>query len=193
MNTETLVPLISFAVVALFTPGPNNLMLMSSGANFGFKKTVPHMIGVALGFSIMFVLVGLGLMNIFSALPWTYNILKAVSICYLLFLAYKIATASTDLNGVKIDSKPFTFLQALLFQWVNPKAWTIALSAITLYTENNSISSALFVSLVFFISGIPSVSTWTLVGCQLQRIQLTCKQLKAFNITMALLLITSVV
>ena len=136
MNIEILTALATFAFVSSITPGPNNLMLMSSGANFGFKLTIPHMLGVSLGFVIMVCLVGAGLIQIFDIYPITYQVLKVFSVIYLVYLAYKIAT-SKPIEDQKINNtKPFSFLQAAMFQWVNPKAWTMALTAISVYSPS---------------------------------------------------------
>ena len=127
MNTELLIALITFCFVSSITPGPNNLMLLSSGLNFGLRRSISHLLGVAIGFSVMVLLVGIGVSQLFQSLPASYTVLKWVSIVYLGYLAYKIANNHT-IDEVASDAKPFTFMQAALFQWVNPKAWTMALS-----------------------------------------------------------------
>ena len=129
MTFELLFALAAFALVSSITPGPNNLMLMASGANYGFRRTLPHMLGVTLGFMLMVLLVGVGLVQVFDAFPVSYQLLKVVSVGYLLYLAWKIATAAPVNNGSDSEGAPFTFVQAALFQWVNPKAWTMALTA----------------------------------------------------------------
>ncbi|WP_082378991.1 LysE family translocator [Pseudoalteromonas porphyrae] len=138
MNIELLSALALFALVSSVTPGPNNLMLMNSGANFGFRRTLPHLLGVTIGFVIMLVLVGLGVMQLFDVFPLSYQLLKVLCIAYLLYLAYKIASNKTPVGAENGDTKPFTFVQAALFQWVNPKAWTMALSAVRGYTQATS-------------------------------------------------------
>ena len=114
--------LLLFAFVSSITPGPNNLMLMTSGANFGFRLTLPHLAGVGLGFTLMIILVGLGVMQLFEAFPQSYTLLKVLSIAYLLYLAGKIALAKHTSQGNVQRNKPMTFIQAVLFQWVNPKS-----------------------------------------------------------------------
>ena len=147
MNLEFLTALILFCFVSSVTPGPNNLMLMASGANFGFRRSVPHMLGISIGFTLMVALVGLGLMQVFDAIPASYTILKVFSAAYLLWLAWKIANAGRP-QGSQTGARPMTFLQAAAFQWVNPKAWTMALSAITLYAPTREWATVLLVALV---------------------------------------------
>ncbi|WP_392343226.1 LysE family translocator [Pseudoalteromonas prydzensis] len=192
MNIELLSALALFALVSSITPGPNNFMLMSSGANFGFKRTVPHMLGVALGFVLMLVLVGLGVMQLFDLFPISYQVLKVLCVSYLFYLAYKIATSHAPDSSSKAEAKPFTFVQAALFQWVNPKAWTMALSAMSVYAPSKTFNAILIVGLVFGLINLPCVSSWTLLGQKLQNYLNDPRRLRLFNITMALLLITSV-
>ena len=192
MNIELLSALALFALVSSITPGPNNFMLMSSGANFGFKRTVPHMLGVALGFVLMLVLVGLGVMQLFDLFPISYQVLKVLCISYLFYLAYKIATSHAPDSSCKDETKPFTFVQAALFQWVNPKAWTMALSAISIYAPSKTFNAILLVGLVFGLINLPCVSSWTLLGQKLQNYLNDPRRLRLFNITMALLLTFSV-
>ena len=194
MPYELLAGLALFSFVSSITPGPNNLMLMASGANFGFRRTLPHMLGVGLGFTAMVTLVGLGLVGLFEAYPLSYDVLKVVSVIYLVYLAWKIATsaapAGTD-NAGGVRGKPLTFMQAVLFQWVNPKAWTMALTALTVYAPSQSLWSVLLVAAVFGLINLPCVSSWTLLGQQLQRLLTSQRRLVAFNISMAVLLVAS--
>jgi threonine/homoserine/homoserine lactone efflux protein len=191
MNFEILSALTLFAFVSSITPGPNNLMLMNSGANFGFKQTIPHMLGVGLGFTFMVLLVGLGVIQLFDSYPLSYDILKVLSIVYLLYLAFRIATSTGNLEQKSSSSKPFSFVQAALFQWVNPKAWTMALTSISIYAPSKSFSAVLFVAIVFGIVNLPCISAWIILGQKIQVILTDQKRLRAFNITMALLLILS--
>ena len=190
MNVELLTALAAFALVTSITPGPNNLMLMASGANYGFRRTVPHMLGVALGFVVMVVLVGAGLVGLFDAWPPAYTVLKAVSVAYLLYLAWKIATAAAPGAG-GTTGRPFSFLQAAAFQWVNPKAWAMALTATTVYAPSKSLGAILLVAVVFGAVNLPSVSTWTVLGQQMQRVLNNAARLRTFNVTMAVLLVAS--
>ncbi|MDG1128666.1 hypothetical protein A8B83_03975 [Rhodobacteraceae bacterium EhC02] len=192
MTLDSFLALSAFALVSSITPGPNNLMLMASGANFGFRRTVPHMLGIGLGFGLMVVLVGLGLVRIFDAFPVTHLILTVVGVAYLLWLAWKIAHAAAP-DAARAGARPFTFLQAVLFQWVNPKAWQMALTAITLYAPDRSVVAILWVGLVFALINLPSVSTWTVMGQQMGRILSSPKRLRLFNWSMAALLVASLV
>lgn len=192
MTYDLLLALLAFAFVSSITPGPNNLMLMASGANFGFRLTIPHMLGIGIGFTVMIVMVGAGLMQIFDAYPVSHTILKVFSVAYLLWLAWKIARAAppeTDASAEK--GRPFTFLQAALFQWVNPKAWTMALTAITVYAPDRSLMAVLVVALAFGAVNLPSVSVWTVLGQQMARLLTSPTRLRAFNWVMAGLLVAS--
>ncbi len=190
MILSTLPALITFAFVSSITPGPNNLMLMASGANFGFRRTVPHMLGIGLGFTFMALVVGAGLIQIFNAFPITYTALKTASVVYLLYLAWKIANAA-PVHDQDATGTPMTFLQAAAFQWVNPKAWTMALTAISAYAPNQSYSGILLVALVFGAVNLPSVSVWTVLGQQMARILTNPRRMVLFNWTMATLLVLS--
>lgn len=194
MSYELFAGLAMFSFVSSITPGPNNLMLMASGANFGLARTLPHMAGVALGFTGMVVLVGLGLLGLFDAYPVSYDMLKVCSIAYLLYLAWKIATASSNPAGEESEEStgtPMTFVQAVLFQWVNPKAWTMALTALSVYAPDQSLLAVLLVAAVFGAINLPCISVWTLAGLQLQRVLTSRRRLVAFNVSMALLLVVS--
>ena len=192
MTSETLLALCIFAFVSSITPGPNNLMLMASGANFGFRRTVPHMLGVGLGFVLMVILVGLGVVGVFQTYPAAYQGLKLISVLYLGYLAWKIANASRP-EEADTTAKPLSFLQAAAFQWVNPKAWAMALTAVTIYAPSQEFSAILPVALVFGAINLPSVSSWTYLGQQMQRILNKPSRLTAFNWTMAALLLLSMV
>jgi threonine/homoserine/homoserine lactone efflux protein len=191
MTYEFLFGLILFALVSSITPGPNNLMLMASGANYGFRRTIPHILGVGVGFTVMVLLVGVGLMQIFDLFPVSYQILKVVSVVYLIYLAWKIATAAAPTDAKLRAGKPFTFIQAALFQWVNPKAWTMALTAISIYSPTQGLLAVALVAGVFGIVNLPCVSLWTSLGLSLQRLLTSSARLRVFNAVMAVLLISS--
>ena len=190
MTYEILTGLIGFAFVTSITPGPNNLMLMASGANFGFMRTIPHMLGIGIGFTVMVALVGFGLMQIFDLVPYSYEALTAASILYLLWLAWKFANAGEP-EPQGASANPMNFLQAAAFQWVNPKAWYMALSAITLYAPTRDITAVLLVALAFGAVNLPCVSSWTVLGQQMRRFLTNSVRLRVFNWTMALLLLAS--
>lgn len=190
MSYEFVTSLSLFAFVSSITPGPNNLMLMASGANYGFKRTIPHLLGVSMGFVFMAVLLGMGLVNLFEAYPVTYQVLKVTAVVYLFYLAWKIANASTA-QASQPTGKPFTFFQAVLFQWVNPKVWAMALTTISVYTHDRSMQSVLLVSVIFGAVNLPCVAVWATIGQQMARLLTNPKQLRLFNRIMAILLIIS--
>lgn len=189
--TQTLPALAVFAFVSSITPGPNNLMLMTSGTNFGFRRTLPHLMGVALGFVLMIVLVGLGLAELFARYPVAHEVLKWVSVAYLLYLAWKVATAHPPRDGEEAG-RPLTFLQGLLFQWVNPKAWTMALTGVTVYMPpvDPWIGLALVAGL-FGLVNLPCVGLWAAMGVKLRRWLGDAQRLRRFNVAAALLLVAS--
>ncbi len=191
MDYEIFTGLTIFAFVSSITPGPNNLMLMSSGANFGFKQTIPHFLGVGIGFTLMIILVGLGLMQLFDSFPISYEILKVLSIIYLVYLAFKIARSASITEQKNEKLKPLTFIQAALFQWVNPKAWTMALTSISIYAPSNSFIAVLLVAIIFGLINLPCISSWIVLGQKMKLILTDQKRFKIFNITMASLLILS--
>lgn len=190
---EQLLALLVFSFVTSATPGPNNMMLLASGVNFGFVRTIPHMLGIGLGFTLMVLLVGLGIGQLFAMLPWLHTALKIVGFAYMLWLAWKIANAGTIGEAGKAG-KPMTFLAAAAFQWVNPKAWAMAISAVATYTlADDYIASVVVVALSFGLVNLPTVSTWALFGVWLRRFLSDPDTVKWFNWTMAILLVTSLV
>ena len=191
MKTELLTALAAFSLVSSITPGPNNLMLMASGANFGFMRTLPHMMGVNLGFTLMVALVGLGLAGLFELYPVAKTVLTAISVAYLIYLAWKIARAGAPKAEGDAAGRPFTFLQAAAFQWVNPKAWTMALTAMTAYAPGATATAALLVAAVFGVVNLPSIVVWVVAGQGLRRFLTNERRLTLFNYTMAGLLLAS--
>ncbi len=193
LTPELLAALTLFAFVSSITPGPNNTMLMASGANFGFRATAPHMLGVSIGFFVLVVAVGLGLGGLFAAYPALHDVLAVAGGLYLLWLAWKIATAK-GLGSGEAGARPMTFLQAAAFQWVNPKGWAMALGAVTAYApRENYALNVLLISLIFTVVNLPCVASWTGFGVGLRRFLDKPAVLRAFNIAMALLLVLSLV
>jgi threonine/homoserine/homoserine lactone efflux protein len=176
------------------TPGPNNVLVASSGVNFGFRATVPHILGITIGYPVMLLIVGLGLAKIFIAIPLTHLVLKYVSIVYLLYLAWSIAR-SAAVSEAEIIYKPMTFVQGAAFQWVNVKGWVAALSAVTTYTAVNS-TLPLQIAALAMLAGVItllSVSSWTFFGAVLRRFLHTERRRRWFNYSMAALLAISIV
>jgi threonine/homoserine/homoserine lactone efflux protein len=184
--------LLGFAFVASGTPGPNNLMLLASGANFGFNRTLPHMCGISLGHSFMVFVIGLGLAQAFETIPTLRRVLMILSIGYMLWLAWKIAHAAAPQQG-EVSGKPFTFLQAAAFQWVNPKAWIMAIGAQTNYAQGADWTAALMVGIGFLMVNFPAITIWAWMGTELRRLLTNPRRLKLFNWTMAILLVASLV
>lgn len=168
MTPDLLLALSAFALVTVITPGPNNLMLMASGANFGIRPSVPHMLGIGIGFPAMVLLVGLGAMQVFDLWPPLLVILKVASVAYMLWLAWKIAHAAAPGEG-RSAARPLSFLQAAAFQWVNPKAWSMALGAITLYAADRQLSAVLWVAGTYVVMSVISTTAWTAMGKGLRR------------------------
>jgi len=187
----TIIPAVaSFALVATITPGPNNIMVMTSGANFGFRPTTPHLLGIVIGFLLMIMLAGVGLMALFDIFPALNVTLKIASVGYMLFLAWKIATAAPP-KAEDRAGRPLTFMQGAAFQWVNPKAWAMGLTAISLYAPDHSFASIALIAVAFTAIGLPAISLWALMGIGLRRLLSNPVRLRMFNFTMAFLLIAS--
>jgi threonine/homoserine/homoserine lactone efflux protein len=190
MTLDVLAALAVFAFVTSITPGPNNLMLLASGANFGFRRTIPHMLGVTLGFIVMVMIVGAGLARALDGYPTGQIVLKVLSVGYLLYLAWKFATAAPP-RPAEDAGTPMTFVQAAAFQWVNPKALAMALAAVTIYAPSQSLAAIASVAMVFGAINFPSICVWTGLGQRLQRMLTSSTRLRTFNITMAVVLIAS--
>ena len=190
MTHDVLLALVLFAAATVFSPGPNNLMLMASGANFGLRRSLPHLAGVAYGFPLMVMPVGLGVMQVFEIWPPAYTVLKIISVAYLLWLAWKIARQSAPGEG-RANARPLSFVQAAAFQWVNPKAWSMALGAITLYAASRDLSAVLWVAGTYAVIGTASAATWTILGTGIRRWLTDPRRLRLFNWTMAALLLAA--
>ncbi len=191
MTLTVLLPLALFAFVSSITPGPNNVMLTASGATFGYRRTLPHMLGISAGVAVMLLLVGAGLGTVFTTMPVLYTTLKYVGAAYLLYLAWRIARAG-GVDGATARGKPLTFLEAAAFQWVNPKAWILAVGVVATYTPQEQFFRNLIVAtLVLTVVNFPSISVWTLFGSSLRRVLRKPESIRRFNIGMALLLVAS--
>jgi threonine/homoserine/homoserine lactone efflux protein len=194
MTYDLFIGLLIFASIAAFTPGPNNTLLMASGINFGLSKTVPLIAGVAIGFPLMIACVGFALGRAFEFTPQLHNALKYISTVYMLWLAWKIATSKPSNAEGEIVGRPMTFLQTCAFQWVNPKAWAMALTALSTYTtaaEHNF--GVVVVVLTAFVMGIGSASTWAIFGAGLKHILNDIRYYKYINYGLAAALVASLV
>ncbi|MDN7560310.1 LysE family translocator [Burkholderia orbicola] len=180
-----------FALVTSITPGPNNTMLLASGVNFGFRRTMPHLFGISIGVAILMLCVGFGLGEAFKRLPLLYTILEAASVAYLLYLAWRIGT-SGEVKAHGAKPRPMTFIEAAAFQWVNPKAWMMVLTAATTIRLSADYGmNAAWMSVVFILIGFPCICLWAAFGLGLRRFLSNPRALRVFNVTMAVLLILS--
>lgn len=192
MSTSLLSAFVLFAFVSSITPGPNNTMLLASGVNFGFRRSMPHALGISIGFMLLVICVGLGLGEVFKLFPWAYTLLRYVGAAYLLYLAWKIANAGGMSDNPDEHGKPMTFLGAAAFQWVNPKAWIMAIGVIATYTPREDFFiNLVLAALVLGIVNYPSVSVWTLFGSAVGRALRSPQALRRFNWGMAALLLLS--
>jgi threonine/homoserine/homoserine lactone efflux protein len=190
-----LVSILSFAFAMVMTPGPNNIMMLSSGLTFGYRKTLPHLLGVMIGFPLMVLAIGFGLGSLFEQFPLLLKVLKYIGITYLLWMAWHIAHAEggyeTEPNS---SDRPFTFIQAAMFQWVNPKAWIMAITSVSSFVTKPeyAITQILIIAGTFLLCGIISTNSWTLGGVLLKRFIRHAKSIQRFNITMAILIVVSI-
>ncbi|MGI9514382.1 MAG: LysE family translocator [Anderseniella sp.] len=192
MELGILVSLIGFAFATSATPGPNTLMLLASGVNYGFRRTIPHMMGIGCGFLALLLCVGFGLGALLEQMPTLYLALKFTGGAYLVYLAWRIAMARSFGEGGKTGARPMSFVEAAAFQWVNPKAWVMAIAAMATFTSPDNLTlSTVLVALVFFFVNIPSASIWTVCGAMLREWLSHPTRLKVFNISMAILLVVS--
>jgi threonine/homoserine/homoserine lactone efflux protein len=192
MSTDLLAPLVLFCAVTLFTPGPNNVMLMTSGLNYGVRRTVPHLLGVVLGFSLMVALVGLGLGAVIERLPLIYVVMQWIGAGYMLYLAWAIARSGPIDAGGESSGRPLTFVEAAAFQWINPKAWVMAVGAMSTYASIAVFpSNVILISGLFGALGILSAGAWVLFGEALRRLLTRPRTVRMFNAAMALLLVGS--
>ena len=195
MNFQFFTALVLFAFVSCVTPGPNTMMLLSSGTSFGFARTIPHMLGICFGLIVMMIMVGAGLINVLALFPLAYIVLKVAGISYLLYLAWSIATASPTsilAKGGNQTGRPVSFVQAVLLQWVNPKAMTMALTAITAFVPKPQTASGLImVALIFGLICLPTTIIWATMGTHIKRLLSKPSHVRTFNIIAAIALIMS--
>ncbi|WP_159590481.1 LysE family translocator [Chelativorans xinjiangense] len=189
MSPDVFIALLVFSFVSSVTPGPNNFMLLASGVNFGFVRTIPHMFGIAVGFCSLLLAVGFGLGSLLTAYPQLSFALKILGGAYLLYLAWRIAMSRALGQGDESGAKPMSFMQAAAFQWVNPKAWVMAVTAMAVYTNPQApFISVLLVALAFTLVNFPSVSVWAGFGVALRGFLADPVRLKWFNIAMGVAL-----
>jgi len=192
MSQSLLAAFLMFALVMFFTPGPNNIMLLSSGLTYGFRRTIPHMVGITVGFAFMVGAVGLGLGTIFIAYPMLQTILKYAGAAYLIYLAWHIGMAEPSAPEQDNSRGPMTFWGAAMFQWVNAKGWVMVIGTITAYAAIASFPWNILIQTVISLAmGAVSTVVWALFGTALRPMLTSPKAVRAFNIVMALLLLAS--
>ena len=193
IHAETFWALGAFAFVASITPGPNNLMLMTSGVKYGFGRTLPHLVGVVLGFALMIAVVGLGLGFIFERYPQILPVMRIAGSLYMVWLALRIALAK-PIGEVEPGGRPIGFFAAAGFQWVNPKAWAMALGALAAYVGvvDSYAGGVLLIAALCALIAIPCCFAWTLFGASLSRLLRDPRVARPFNWTMAVLLVASI-
>ena len=182
-----------FAFSATITPGPNNIMIMASGLNYGFRRSIPHLLGICLGFPAMVITVGMGLGIIFEQYPVIHQVIKVLGTLYLIYLSWLIATAPVSSLETKAGH-PLTFFTAALFQWVNPKAWVMITGAMAAYTttDKNLTLQIFSIASAFLLVTFPCVGIWLFFGITLKRFLSNNFYHRVFNIVMALLLLISI-
>lgn len=189
---QDLVPISLFILATTLTPGPNNFLIMNSGLKFGIKKSLPHYLGICFGFPIMMLIVALGFGAMFVKYYWLKEGLKIIGSIYMLYLAWQILASSANPRVFKA-SKPFSFFKAVMFQWINPKAWLMAISAISIFSiTNNYFTNAAAISGLFFLACLPCIGVWLVFGAFLQKVLTEEKHQRWFNITMAVCLVASI-
>lgn len=186
--------IVAFAITTCVTPGPNNAMIMASGLNYGIRRSMPHYTGIVFGFPLMVLAVGMGIAQVFEVYPVLHLVLKIVGAAYLCYLAYKIASAPVSQNNSS-EGRPFSFLQAAAFQWVNPKAWVLAVGATVTYTTlgEGYLVQVLTICLIFLFCGAPCIMLWLWGGASLKTLMRTPLYVRLFNGSMAVLLIGSLI
>ena len=187
-----LIPFIGFAIAAFITPGPNNVMLLSSGLTYGFRRTLPHIAGITVGVAFMVAAVGLGLGTIFIAYPVLQTVLKYAGAAYLIWLAAAIAMSGATPSGQDVRRGPMTFWGAAVFQWVNAKGWVMVIGTITAYAAiANFPWNIVIQTAISLLMGALSTVAWALFGSALRPVLTSPRAVRAFNIAMAVLLLAS--
>ncbi|NQY94496.1 MAG: LysE family translocator [Campylobacteraceae bacterium] len=190
-----IVSIFLFSIATSMTPGPNNIMLLSSGLTYGYKRTIPHALGVVIGFPLMTIFVGLGLGEFFKLYPITFTVLKSIGILYLLWLAWKISRSTPKFKENNTESQPLKFIPIVLFQWINPKNWIKIITAMSVYVTSveHATTQIMIITLIFFLTVFISANSWALGGVILKKLIKSDVGIKRFNVIMAILLVLSLV
>jgi threonine/homoserine/homoserine lactone efflux protein len=193
MSQQLLLAFVVFAAVMYFTPGPNNVMLLSSGLTYGFRRTLPHITGIVIGMAFMIAAVGFGLGTIFIAYPLLQTILKYAGAAYLIYLAAMIAMSGPPKPG-EAGRGPMTFWGAAVFQWINVKGWVMVIGSITAYAAIAAFPWNIVIqTLITLVVGVPATVIWTLFGSALRPVLNSPAAVRGFNIVMAILLLASLI
>ncbi|MES3008737.1 MAG: LysE family translocator [Pseudomonadota bacterium] len=192
MQPEQLLPLIGFIIAMVATPGPNNLMLMSAGANFGFWRSVPHILGISVGCQILLLAIALGLGQLFDTYPLVVTVLRVAGSLFLLSMALQLLRSSPAGLAKRENVQPLTFWQAALFQWINPKAWMMTITALATFANPAQFMiSTMTIGVLFLVLGLPLISAWNVGGVALKSWLQQGRRLVHFNRGMAVLLLGS--
>lgn len=188
MPTDTFLTLLLLAGSAAFTPGPNNALVAASGANFGYRRSLPHILGISFGFPVMIFIVGFFLAEIFRHSDLLREMLRWVGVVILLWLAWKVANTG-GLGGAEGRPRPFSFVEAAAFQWINPKGWAMAIAITSQFVSVEApLASAAIVAAIFIVAGLASASTWALAGTAIRRVANTPARKRAVNMAMGALI-----
>lgn len=193
MPFDVFLSALAFVFVASFTPGPNNTMLLASGVNYGYQRTLPHLMGIVIGYEVMFAALALGIGGVFAAHPVLYDVLRIASALYLILLAWRIATARRAAPGDEAaNARPMTFFEAALFQWINPKGVGMGLAASANFLRPDQLATDLpqMLALILVMS-FASGSAWILFGQAVRSLLADERRRVLFNRTMAVALIAS--
>lgn len=194
MSSDLLIALIGFAIVSSISPGPNNLLVMTSGLNYGVPRSLPLVTGITLGFVVMLIAIGIGLGPMIQSSSWVHTGVKILGLAYMLWLAWKVAVSDATPAALDNDAcgRPLSALDGAAFQWVNPKAWAVALSATAVFTVPDTATGSLaLISLVFTAVAFVCLSAWAAFGTFMRRLVDTPSKTRVFNVAMALLLVAS--
>ena len=194
-TTAMFTSIFMFSFATSMTPGPNNIMLLSSGLTFGYKRTIPHILGVVIGFPLMTIFVGLGLGKFFELYPIAFSVLKVAGVGYLMWLAWHIAQSTPKFKEHDENARPLKFMPIILFQWINPKNWIKIITAMSVYVTslNHAMGQIVIITMIFLSTVMVSANTWALGGLILKKLIKSDVGIKRFNRLMALALILSMV
>lgn len=193
-SPQILLSIALFSVASSISPGPNNMMLLASGVNFGARKTLPHLFGIVIGHNLMLILVAIGIAQIFDAFPMIYQIMKIAGFSYLIYLAWRVATSEAPNATENKKTQPLGFFGAALFQWVNPKAWLVSVTFTTNYiAPTTPITYTILACLLYSVIVIPMGGSWLMLGVHLEHYLKNPKTRLIFNWLMAFLLVASMI